>query len=60
MVARQQLLGGRVEFLADENPDTDVTMGIARFHVFITPPSPNQEIEFILEYDPSYLETLFA
>ncbi len=60
MVARQQLLGGRVEFLADENPTTDIMSGIARFHVFITPPSPNQEIEFVLEYDPAYLETLFA
>lgn len=33
--------------------------GIARFHVYVTPPSPNREIDFILEYDASYLSTLF-
>jgi uncharacterized protein len=53
------LLGGRVEFLADENPATDLMDGIARFHVYLTPPSPNREIDFILEYDPSYLQSLF-
>lgn len=60
MVARQQLLGGRIEFLADENTKTDLLAGKARFHVYIAPPVPNNEIEFILEYDPAYLEALFA
>lgn len=60
LVARQFLLGGRVEFLETENPTTDLMDGIVRFHVYITPPSPNREIDFILEYDPSYVETLFA
>lgn len=53
------LLGGRVEFLPEENPTTDLLDGIARFHVYLTPPSPNREIDFILEYDPSYLQSLF-
>lgn len=60
LAARQFILGGRVEFLAEENPTTDLMDGIARFHVYITPPSPNREIDFILEYDPSYVETLFG
>jgi len=60
LAARQFILGGRVEFLESENPTTDLMDGIARFHVYITPPSPNREIEFILEYDPQYLETLFG
>ena len=57
--ARQYILGGRVEFLDTENPTLDLMDGISRFHVYITPPSPNKEISFILEYDPSYIETLF-
>ena len=58
--ARQYIIGGRVEFSADENPAQDLLDGIARFHVYITPASPAREIDFILEYDPAYLENLFA
>lgn len=54
------ILGGRVEFLESENPITDLMDGISRFHVYVTPPSPNREIDFILEYDPAYLSGLFA
>lgn len=60
LTARQYILGGRVEFLDTENPTTDLMDGIARFHVYLTPPSPNREIDFILEYDPAYIDTLFA
>lgn len=60
LAARQFILGGRVEFLAEENPTTDLMDGIARFHVYITPPSPNRSIDFILEYNPEYVETLFG
>lgn len=57
--AKGALLGGRVEFRTDENPTTDLLDGIIRFHVFITPPSPARDIEFIQEYDPDYISTLF-
>lgn len=60
LVARQFILGGRVEFLDTENPTTDLMDGIARFHVYLTPPSPNREIDFVLEYSPDYMNTLFA
>lgn len=60
LASRGFILGGRVEFLEAENPVTDLMDGIARFHVYVTPPSPNREIDFILEYDPSYLSGLFA
>lgn len=59
LAARQYILGGRVEFLESENPTTDLMDGIARFHVYVTPPSPNREIDFTLEYDVNYLSTLF-
>lgn len=60
LAARQFILGGRVEFNRDENPTTDLIDGIIRFHVYVTPPAPAREIDFIVEYDPQYLETLFA
>lgn len=60
LTAKEYILGGRVEFLETENPTTDLMDGKARFHVYITPPSPNREIDFVLEYDPAYGETLFA
>ena len=58
--ARQFILGGRIEFREDENPTTDLMDGIIRFHVYVTPPTPAREIDFILEYDPEYLKTLFG
>ncbi len=60
LTARGALLGGRVEFQADENPVTDLLNGVVRFHVYLTPPVPAEDIEFVLEFDVSYLETLFA
>ena len=59
LTARQYISGGRVEFLDSENPTDELMDGKAVFHVYITPPSPNREIDFVLEYDPSYLQTLF-
>ena len=59
LTARGWLLGGRVEFREDENPITDLMDGIVKFHVYITPPAPAREIDFIQEYDPSYLSVLF-
>jgi len=60
LAAREYILGGRVEFLEDENAVTDTMDGILKFHVYVTPPSPAREIDFILEYDPEYLSTLFG
>lgn len=60
LASREFILGGRVEFLSTENTTTDLMDGKARFHVYVTPPSPNREIDFILEYDPQYLQTLFS
>lgn len=54
------ILGGRVEFLAEENPDKNLMDGKLKFHIFVTPPSPAQVIDFVLEYDHSYLSVLTA
>ena len=58
MTAREQLLGGRIEFLEDENPTTDIMAGIVKFHVYMTPAPAAAVIEGIFEYDTSYFSTL--
>ncbi|NPV30561.1 MAG: phage tail sheath family protein, partial [Firmicutes bacterium] len=60
LAARGFILGGRVEFIQSENPDTDLMDGIVRFHVYVTPPAPAREIDFIVECDLQYLKFLFA
>ena len=59
LAADEVILGGRIEFLEEENPKTDLMAGIAHFHIYLTPPSPAKELDFVLEYDISYFETLF-
>lgn len=60
LVAREFILGGRVTFEAKDNGKLGLMGGKVRFHVYVTPPTAAREIVFTLEYDPSYLETLFA
>lgn len=60
LTSRGFLLGGRMEFRAAENPTTDLMNGVIRFHTYLTPPTPAEEIEDVLEYDPNYLQTLFG
>lgn len=55
LTSEEKIIGGRVEFLEDENNELDLMQGKARFHIYLTPPSPAQEFEFLLEYDASYL-----
>jgi phage tail sheath protein FI len=60
LTSEEKLLGGRVELREDENPLTSLMSGRAVFHIFLTPPSPAREIEFVLEYDVSYVSELFG
>ena len=60
MVSKGVLLGGRTEFLSTENPTTSLMDGILRFHIYMTPPTPAREIDWVQEYDPDYLSTLFG
>lgn len=56
LTAQGALYGGRLAFLAEENPVTDIMDGKLRIHVYLTPPSPAEEIEFIKEYDVEYVQ----
>ncbi len=60
LVGAGYLYGARVEMLADENPETDLMQGIVRLHVYMTPPAPAKEIDFILEYDADYVTEALA
>ncbi len=55
LTSEEKLLGGRIEFKAEENPLTDLMAGKAKFHIYLTPPSPAKEIGFVLEYDVNYV-----
>lgn len=56
LVGSEYLLGARVEILDAENPTTDLMAGIVKIHIYMTPPSPAQEIDFVLEYDADYVQ----
>lgn len=60
LAARGAILGGRVEFLPEENPITDLLNGKVRLHVYMAPPSPAEDIEVLVEFDVSYLSALVA
>lgn len=59
LASREIILGGRCSFLEAENPAVDIIDGVVRYHVYVTPPTPAREIDFALEYDPSYIADLF-
>lgn len=60
LVTGGHLLGARCEFKSEENPREDIVAGIVRVHVYITPPAPAQEVDFLLEYDVSYVDAAFG
>lgn len=60
LTGSEYVLGARCVMLEEENPDTDLMSGIIRLHIYMTPPSPAQEIDFFLEYDANYLSQVFA
>lgn len=60
LIGSGYLLGARVEMQEDENPEANLIAGIVKFHIIMTPPSPAQEIDFVLEYDASYVASALA
>ena len=52
--------GSRCGDYCAENPLTDLMAGKITLHVYLTPPSPAQEIDFVLEYDASYVESALS
>lgn len=60
LMGEEVILGGRIEFLEEENTNADLMAGTAQFHIYLTPTSPAKELNFIIEYDLGYLENLFT
>ncbi len=56
----EKIIGGRVEMNDSENSASQLAAGIVRFHIYMTPPSPLQKMDFVIEYDLSYLEAMMA
>ena len=60
LASQEFIFGGRIELLPSDNPKTDLLDGFIRFRIHIAPPPPMEAAEFIMQYDPDYLQTLFA
>ena len=56
-VARQMVAEARCTFLESENPVTNILNGEITFHLYLTPFTPAENIEFILEFNPYALQT---
>ena len=56
-VAQGYCGGYRVEFRADENPDTQLIDGRIKFHIYLAPFPPAEDIEFVLEFDTDALSS---
>lgn len=57
--SRGVILGGRVEFKRENNPQADLINGKIRFNYYVAEPVPAEDIDNILEFDPSYYNNLF-
>lgn len=55
LTAAGHLYGGRVEFDEGENSEEDIMSGILKPHVYMAPVSPLVEVNWIQEYDSSYV-----
>lgn len=53
------VLGGRVEFRKSDNPTTNLINGKIRLRYFVAEPTPAEDIENLLEFDPNYYNSLF-
>ncbi|MEW8986389.1 MAG: phage tail sheath subtilisin-like domain-containing protein [Bacillus sp. (in: firmicutes)] len=60
LVSAGAILGGRVEFVPEENPIGDLLNGIVRFKIFVGLTPIAEAIEFTLQVDTNYLQALTA
>ena len=60
LTASGAILGGRCWADPSLNNELAIMNGKISFRVYFTPPTPAQEIENILEYDPDYISALFT
>lgn len=58
--SRGVILGGRVECKKEMNPVVDLIGGKIRFNYYVAEPTPAEDIENLLEFDPTYYNNLFS
>jgi hypothetical protein len=58
--SRGYIAGARVAFRPQDNPTTNLQNGKVLFRIFFGGWPPAEDIEFMLEFDTSFLQTLFA
>ncbi len=56
-VARGFCAAYRIAYLEDENPTTSLLNGVVTFHQYLSPYTPAEDIECILEFDPNALSS---
>lgn len=54
----EYILGGWIKFVKEDNPDAATMDGKLVFRTALTPPSPGQELSFIVEYNAQMLSTI--
>ena len=59
-VARGVCARYEIEYREDENPTTDLMNGKITFHQYITPYTPAENIQDIIEFDPNALAGALA
>lgn len=57
LVNRGACAGYRIAFNEDENTVASILDGKITFHIYMAPYTPAEDIEFVLEFDPTALET---
>lgn len=60
LAADEKIVGGRVELREEDNSLTALMSGRAKFRIFLAPTTPLVQMEFMLEFDISYLSNMLA
>ncbi|MBU3842636.1 MAG: phage tail sheath family protein, partial [Candidatus Fusobacterium pullicola] len=58
--ASGMLIGGRIEFRAEDNPKTSLLDGKVKFKIYFSPALPMEYAEFDCEIDTDYYNNLFS
>ena len=60
LAADEAILGGTITFAEEDNPLTNLIDGKIKFHLDVGFVVPAENIQFDVEFDPSWYETLFS
>ncbi len=60
LVGKGYVYGGRFEMKESDNPTTDRMSGKVAIRTYLAPPPPAQEIDFLTEYDVTYIKSVLG